>query len=551
MTPNESLAEAVRFLHSRECRGKPSGHLPIRELVSGLLAECVRLCGAQHGSIWLADRAGESLKMLVGLHGEERKLHAYRLRVGEGITGACASIGHLIVVNDVAGDGRHSPHADRLLGFRTEQLLSCPLLESGRGLGVMNVLNRRRGIDRAFGEVEKLIAMLFAGTIARLLCKDSEHSGELAKAEPEPRKPRADKAEPIFASSVMEEISNKIRLGGERNLLLTGETGVGKDMLARHAHDSGSRARRPFASINCATLQESLWESEFFGHSRGAFTGATRDKPGLVETADGGTLFLNEVGEIPLNAQAKLLSFLDTGEFQRVGETRRRRVHSRIISATNQSLQDAIRKGQFRRDLYHRLAEIHIHIPPLRDRPADIVALAVARLDLLARQMGCPTPWLDDAAHAMLTMVTWEGNVRALFAAVDSAFTQARAVGHHSIMLQHFPQEIAPRNEPRTGSDRVESDDPIRELGRLLGRISQPGRLEFAPLQASTTHARARRGIFDRPQDLEKVLEQTRCVSSGRRNLSAAHRRLVESGEIEMSLQTFLRRLRTLSGSRG
>jgi transcriptional regulator with PAS, ATPase and Fis domain len=201
----------------------------------------------------------------------------------------------------------------------------------------------------------------------------------------------------------------------DAKVLLTGESGVGKEVVARLIHRDSSRRNATFVTINCAGVPDTLLESELFGHERGSFTGAYRDKPGLLETGDRGTVFLDEVGEMSVRMQGMLLRFLETGELQRVGASRaQRRVDVRVIAATNRNLLDRIREGAFREDLYYRLNVIHIGIPPLRDRVEDVVPLMEHFLSSFAARTVTPEPALSEAAKLTLTQYNWPGNVREL-----------------------------------------------------------------------------------------------------------------------------------------
>jgi transcriptional regulator with PAS, ATPase and Fis domain len=198
--------------------------------------------------------------------------------------------------------------------------------------------------------------------------------------------------------------------GGDAKILITGESGVGKDVTARHIHNRSTRSGAEYVAVNCAGLTESLLESELFGHVKGSFTGAYRDKPGKLQLAHGGTLFLDELGEMSLRMQALLLRFLENGEIQTVGSDRMQgTVDVRVISATNGDLHEFIATGRFRKDLLYRLKVIHLHIPPLRSRPADIRALANHFLARSGR-----TITLRPEAWKVLEQYAWPGNVREL-----------------------------------------------------------------------------------------------------------------------------------------
>jgi transcriptional regulator with GAF, ATPase, and Fis domain len=207
----------------------------------------------------------------------------------------------------------------------------------------------------------------------------------------------------------------------DATVLITGETGTGKELVARAVHLNGARAKRPFVAINCAALTESLLEAELFGHERGAFTGAVTQKKGKLEVADGGTVFLDEVGELAPALQSKLLRALQLREFERVGGTRPVRVDIRLISATNSRLPDDVAAGRFRGDLYHRLHVVDIHLPPLRERREDIPALASHFVERLARKSARPLRGIAPDALKYLTAYDWPGNVRELENTIERA----------------------------------------------------------------------------------------------------------------------------------
>jgi transcriptional regulator with GAF, ATPase, and Fis domain len=205
------------------------------------------------------------------------------------------------------------------------------------------------------------------------------------------------------------------------NVLVLGESGTGKELIAREIHSQSARRDRPLIRVNCATIPKELYESEFFGHVKGAFTGAVSDRMGRFEAADGGTLFLDEVGEIPPSLQGKLLRVLQEGEFERVGEGRTRRVDVRIIAATNKDLLAEIKNGRFREDLYYRLNVFPIEITPLRDRREDIPLLAAHFIEVFSRHLNRPAPRLTEANLMDLKAHDWPGNVRELQNIIERA----------------------------------------------------------------------------------------------------------------------------------
>jgi NtrC-family two-component system response regulator AlgB len=197
-------------------------------------------------------------------------------------------------------------------------------------------------------------------------------------------------------------------------VLLLGENGTGKGVIARWLHARSQRARGPFMVISCPTLSEELLASELFGHAKGAFTGATRDREGRLEAAQGGTVFLDEVSDISPGLQAKLLRFLQEKQFERVGENRTRRADVRVVAATNRNLEEEVKAGRFREDLFFRLNTVQISLPPLRERREDIPMLARRFLDFFARQARRPTPELSASALGALLGYSWPGNIREL-----------------------------------------------------------------------------------------------------------------------------------------
>ena len=206
-----------------------------------------------------------------------------------------------------------------------------------------------------------------------------------------------------------------------RAALVTGETGTGKELVARALHAIGPRRDRRFVTVNCSAVVETLFESELFGHVRGAFTGATENKPGLFELADNGTLFLDEIGELPLALQAKLLRVLELGELHRVGSLEPRKVNVHVIAATNRDLRAEVAAGRFRSDLYYRLNVVEVRLPPLRERREDIPYLTAAFVRESSERLRKPLAGLTPGAERLLGVAAWEGNVRELRNVIERA----------------------------------------------------------------------------------------------------------------------------------
>ena len=225
----------------------------------------------------------------------------------------------------------------------------------------------------------------------------------------------------VFRSPGMERLATLVHrvAGREVTVLIQGESGTGKERVAEAIVAGSPRADRPFVRFNCASLSPELAEAELFGHTRGAFTGATKDRPGLFREADGGTLFLDEVGELGATVQARLLRALQSGEVRPVGEDRARKVDVRVIAATHRDLAGMATHGTFREDLLYRLKVVSLRVPALRERPEDIPLLARVFAERAARRFGLPTPRIDDALLAALAARPWPGNVRELENAIE------------------------------------------------------------------------------------------------------------------------------------
>jgi two-component system, NtrC family, response regulator AlgB len=256
----------------------------------------------------------------------------------------------------------------------------------------------------------------------------------------------------------------------DTTVLLRGESGTGKGVLARAIHDNSPRAGRGFVVVNCPTLSEELLASELFGHARGSFTGAMRDQPGRVEAAEGGTLFLDEISEIRPALQAKLLRFLQDKEFERVGESRLRRANVRIVAATNRDLDAAVAAGEFREDLYYRLSVVEVKVPPLRERPGDVLALAQGFVDFFAAQAGRKAMRIDERAARVCERYEWPGNVRELRNAIERAVVFASG---GIITVNDLPERMHQTQSthgPQLGGNHSLDEIELAHMTRILER---------------------------------------------------------------------------------
>jgi len=280
----------------------------------------------------------------------------------------------------------------------------------------------------------------------------------------------------------------------DANVLIYGESGTGKELVAGAVHELSARKRKPLIRVNCAAIPKDLFESEFFGHVRGSFTGAIRDRVGRFELAHGGTLFLDEVGEIPLELQGKLLRVIQEGQFERIGEERTRSVDVRLISATNRSLADEAAAGRFRTDLYYRLSVVPIEIPPLRERREDILPLAEHFLRLNAARLGRSAPVFTKLQRDELHRYDWPGNVREL----ENVIERAAILAAHGEFAVHLDSRKGPAPAPagRLRQIRDKEDEAIVDAlkearGKVYGSNGAAALLGIKPTTLASRMARA------------------------------------------------------------
>ena len=287
----------------------------------------------------------------------------------------------------------------------------------------------------------------------------------------------------------------------EASILLLGESGTGKSVLAREIHQRSPRAGSPFVTVSCPSLSRELLESELFGHVKGAFTGAVSDTEGKVAAADGGTLYLDELGELPPEIQPKLLRLLQEREYERVGETKTRRANVRIVSSTNRDLIRAIKEDRFREDLYYRLNVVALRLPPLRERPLDLERLAAAHLRFFVRQTGRPVRDFSPEARTVMRRYPWPGNLRELRNAIERAVILASGP---LIEPEHLTQIVAPL---RAGEAPMEvggavtlADLADEHTRRVLARSARlEDAAEILGIDVATLYRRRRKWQQDSP----------------------------------------------------
>ncbi len=391
---------------------------------------------AEQASIIEYNPASQTLYFRYSMDMSERDIADLKFRLGEGICGIVALTGKTIAVSDVSRSPQHSPVVDLYIGKQTRSLLAAPAICKGKCLAVIEILNKR---SRPFDDTDKAWARTFATLYATHLQTTGEE-GRDQRAFPE-HATSIEGPTLICASCSMERVLRLVIKAAptEFPVLIIGETGTGKELVARRLHSASNRRKKPLITINCAALAETILDSELFGHVKGAFTGADRDRSGRIEEADGGTIFLDEVADMSPMCQAKLLRALDYGEITPVGSNEIRNVDVRVIAATNRELEEWVAKGKFRADLYFRLRGIQIDLPPLREREGEVELFADYFLRRVNEKKSFQIKGFSSEALELMKAYSWPGNVRELQRAVENSATFAEG---NLIQVEDLPTSI-------------------------------------------------------------------------------------------------------------
>jgi transcriptional regulator with GAF, ATPase, and Fis domain len=355
-----------------------------------------------------------------------------RIPIGVGVAGKIAAAGKQIVLRDLDKEPGELAYVDWLKPEKIRGFNGVPIIYKGEVLGVIAAFSRANVPDGA--EVwSRVFANHVAGAIANArafeeiqqLKAQLEQQNAYLQEEVVEAKAFGDL---IGQSAALRQVVSQIDLVAptDASVLILGETGTGKELVAHEIHRRSRRKDKPLIRVNCASIPKELYESEFFGHAKGAFTGAIKDRAGRFEAAEGGTLFLDEIGEVPLDLQSKLLRALQDKCYERVGEDRTRRADVRIIAATNRDLKKEAAEGRFREDLYYRLSVFPIQVAPLRDRKEDIPQLAKHFVELSTRELCAHKPRLTRAGTVRLQSYDWPGNIRELRNVIERAVIRAR-----------------------------------------------------------------------------------------------------------------------------
>ncbi len=452
---NEALLEASRVINSS---------LDLHVTLQAIAEQAARVLLAEASSVLLLDEHTKKLvfKAAFGQKADELINQAFDSDLG--IAGRVVKERKSAIVNNVRENNHFLKDFDNKLDFRTRNLICCPMIFQDKVIGVIEVLNSSKlnGFDEEDAKLIEVFANLAAiGAVNALRYEGLRKQNEGLRIASETED------DIIGANNSLSDVLKLVNKVAHTNatVLILGETGTGKELIARTIHKRSPRASFPFVAINCAALPESLLESELFGHEKGAFTGAINQKPGRFELADGGTIFLDEVGELSPAIQVKLLRVLQEKEFVRVGGTKTISTDVRIIAATNRDLKQAISEGKFREDLYYRLNVFPIFLPPLRQRRADISDLVLYYVEKISADLKVPVPKVSSEAMGMLMSYEWPGNIRELQNVLERAVLLS---GGAEITATELPKEISGKQELNSAYISADTKLTLPEQEKLL-----------------------------------------------------------------------------------
>jgi Nif-specific regulatory protein len=413
-----------------------SSTLELSKILDIIIESAKNLLKAEASSLLLLDEAINEL-YFASVSGEvSERLKNLTVPLDKGIAGACVREGRPKLVDDTTKNKDFYSRIDKSTGFVTRSIIAAPLTIAGKTIGVIEVLNKKD--NQPWSEEDKELIILIAFQSAQVIQNAKLHLSvheykDLLKDEIDARYAIVSRSEQF---KTVLNLAEKVA-PGTTSVLLLGENGTGKELIARYIHRLSQRRDRMFIAVSCAAIPATLLESELFGYEKGAFTGALNLHRGRFELANQGTIFLDEIGDLPLETQSKLLRVLQEREFERLGGSKTVKVDVRVIAATNQNLEEKIKQKSFREDLFYRLNVFPIYVPPLRERQDDILMLAEHFLSIYTRQMNKNVKRISDKVLESLMKYPWPGNVRELQNVIERAIvlTVGETVEQDALML--------------------------------------------------------------------------------------------------------------------
>ncbi len=417
-----------------------SNYKDARALLTRIIESATRLTMGEASSLLLVNNENNKLYFEISLGTKGPELKNFSLNMGEGIAGWVAKNTTSLIVNDVDTDPRFFSEIGKKISFDTKSILAVPMLIKDRCVGVLEIVNRTDG--GYFNNEDLQWLEIFANQAALAIQNAREYQRIRDEVNHLQDQIHVGKGFHTFVGK-SKIIREKLELTAKiaqtnSSVLIVGESGVGKELFAEQIHLQSRRKDKAFIRVNCAALPENLLESELFGHVKGAFTDASSDRRGRFELADGGTIFLDEIGEVPLSLQSKLLRVIQNKVFEKVGSSEPMHVDVRILAATNKNMEKALEEGSFRRDLYYRLNVLPLYVPPLRERQEDIAELAHYFLKKVTRETKKHIHDFSSSAMDALLTYSWPGNVRELENVVERAVLIASTdyIQPEDLMLQ-------------------------------------------------------------------------------------------------------------------
>jgi len=451
--------------------------LDLQKTLQGVLETLHRHAAVERGMVALTDEGGEMF--VRGLYDPALSgVDTVRYGPGEGIVGTILEEGKTIVLARVADDPRFLSR----LGLYVPELpfIGVPICMNERAIGVLAAQPSDGEFIDEHARFLEMVANLISQTVR--LAREVEKERRDLRDERD-RLRRAVRGNYGFDSMVghtdaMRRLFEQVRQVAKWNttVLIRGESGTGKELIANAIHYNSPRANGPFVKLNCAALPDNLLESELFGHEKGAFTGAATQRKGRFEQADGGTIFLDEIGEISATFQAKLLRVLQEGEFERVGSNRTIKIDVRIIAATNRDLEGAVEAGDFREDLYYRLNVMPLFVPALRERAEDVPDLARFLVEKVAKQQGRELT-ITESAIRLLMRHGWPGNVRELENCLERAaiMSEDGVIDRDAVVLTGIEEQVAPAGRSAPAAPVDLNDPKLDERERIIAALEQAG----------------------------------------------------------------------------
>lgn len=400
-----------------------SNYSDINALLAHILESAMRLVSGDAASLLLVDTNKKTLRFEIALGPKGLEAKKFVVKMDEGIAGWVVKNNRSLIVNDVANDPRFSPAVQQSTGYKTQNMLAVPMRVKDECIGVIEILNK--GTTNGFGHEDLEVLEILANQAA-LAYQNARHlqrsRDEIVVLQDQIATDRGYHTMIARSPVILEKLDIVERVAkSDSSVLILGESGVGKELFAEQLHLKSDRAGKPFVRVNCAALPEGLLESELFGHVKGAFTDAITNRKGRFELADGGTIFLDEIGDLPLSLQSKLLRVIQNRSFEKVGSSDTITVNVRIVAATNRDIERLVEEQKFRSDLYYRLNVLPLYIPPLRQRLEDIPELASFFLKKFRHEVKKEFVGFSEGAMSTIISYAWPGNIRELENTVERA----------------------------------------------------------------------------------------------------------------------------------